>query len=82
MLIDPSKQRTLLLDLAARVSRDGVMPDGSVGPVGGSVILSAEDGDEDTIKPRLVAAGVRQRRTPGANEPLWESKLGRPRYLP
>ena len=48
---------TLLLDLAARVSRDGLMPDGAVGPVGASVILSAEDGDEDTIKPRLAAAG-------------------------
>ncbi len=48
---------TLLLDLAARLSRDGVMPDGAVGPVAASVILSAEDGDEDTIKPRLAAAG-------------------------
>ena len=26
---------TLLLDLAARLSRDGLMPDGTVGPVGG-----------------------------------------------
>ena len=48
---------TLLLDLAARLSRDGVMPDGAVGPVGASLILSAEDGEEDTIKPRLAAAG-------------------------
>ena len=48
---------TLLFDLAARLSRDGVMPDGAVGPVGASVILSAEDGEEDTIKPRLAAAG-------------------------
>ena len=48
---------TLLLDLAARVSRDGRMPDGSVGPNGATVILSAEDGEEDTIKPRLTAAG-------------------------
>jgi len=48
---------TLLLDLAARLSRDGLMPDGAVGPVASSVILSAEDGDEDTIKPRLAAAG-------------------------
>src|ERR1700726_2124488 len=36
---------TLLFDLAARVSRDGRMPDGAVGPVGASVILSAEDGE-------------------------------------
>jgi AAA domain len=48
---------TLLLDLAARLSRDGVMPDGAVGPVGASLILSAEDAEEDTIKPRLAAAG-------------------------
>ena len=48
---------TLLLDLAARLSRDGLMPDDTAGPVGPSVILSAEDGDEDTIKPRLAAAG-------------------------
>lgn len=48
---------TLLLDLAARLSRDGVMPDGAVGSVASSVILSAEDGEEDTIKPRLAAAG-------------------------
>ena len=48
---------TLLLDLAARLSRDGLMPDGAVGPVGSSLILSAEDGEEDTIKPRLAAAG-------------------------
>ena len=48
---------TLLFDLAARLSRDGVMPDGAAGPVGASLILSAEDGEEDTIKPRLAAAG-------------------------
>src|SRR5438874_161972 len=48
---------TLLLDLAARLSRDGVMPDGAAGPVASSLILSAEDGEEDTIKPRLAAAG-------------------------
>jgi hypothetical protein len=48
---------TLLFDLAARVSRDGLMPDGAVGPVGASVLLSTEDGEADTIKPRLAAAG-------------------------
>jgi hypothetical protein len=53
---------TLLLDLAARISRDGLMPDATVGPVGSSLILSAEDGEEDTIKPRLAAAGGVARR--------------------
>ncbi len=48
---------TLLLDLAARLSRDGVMPDGARGPLGAALILSAEDGEEDTIRPRLEAAG-------------------------
>jgi hypothetical protein len=49
---------TLLLDLAARVSRDGIMPDGSQGATGAVVILSSEDAVEDTIKPRLEAAGA------------------------
>jgi hypothetical protein len=48
---------TLMLDLAARLSRDGVMPDGAAGPMGAALILSAEDGEEDTIQPRLAAAG-------------------------
>ena len=48
---------TLLIDLAARLSRDGLMPDGVLGPVGMSLILSAEDGEADTIRPRLTAAG-------------------------
>ncbi len=49
---------TLLLDLAARVSHKGLMPDGSPGVRGHVVILSAEDGAEDTIRPRLEAAGA------------------------
>ena len=49
---------TLLLDLAARLSRDGVMPDGARGPLGAALVLSAEDGEEDTIRPRLAAAGA------------------------
>jgi hypothetical protein len=49
---------TVLLDLAARVSQRGVMPDGAQGLRGNVVILSAEDGAEDTIGPRLAAAGA------------------------
>jgi hypothetical protein len=49
---------TLLLDLAARVSHKGVMPDASQGVRGHVVIVSAEDGAEDTIRPRLEAAGA------------------------
>jgi len=49
---------TLLLDLAARVSTGGLMPDGSRGLGGGVCLLSAEDDLEDTILPRLRAAGA------------------------
>jgi hypothetical protein len=56
---DPGLSKsTLLLDLAARVSTNGVMPDGSAGVSGGVCIMSAEDGLEDTIQPRLRAAGA------------------------
>ena len=50
---------TTALDLAARLSRGATMPDGSPanGP-DGVVILSAEDGVADTIRPRLEAAGA------------------------
>jgi hypothetical protein len=52
---------TLLLDLAARLSRGAAMPDGARGDVAGPagvVIMSAEDGLADTIVPRLLAAGA------------------------
>src|SRR2546421_333545 len=48
---------TLLLDLAARVTKKTPMPDGSLPVRGGVVVLSAEDGAADTIVPRLNAAG-------------------------
>jgi hypothetical protein len=60
---DPGLGRsTVLLDLAARVTTSGVMPDGTQGITGVVVILSAEDGEEDTIKPRLLAAGADEAR--------------------
>ncbi|MGH7883251.1 MAG: DnaB-like helicase N-terminal domain-containing protein, partial [Candidatus Dormibacteraceae bacterium] len=51
---------TLTLDLAARVSTGGQMPDGTDSILGGAgvVVLSAEDGLADTIRPRLEAAGA------------------------
>jgi hypothetical protein len=49
---------TVLLDLAARVSTHGVMPDGQPGITGGVIIMSAEDEIEDTMIPRLLAAGA------------------------
>jgi hypothetical protein len=50
---------TLLLDYGARVSTGALMPDGSRGDIAGPagvVIMSAEDGLADTIRPRLEAA--------------------------
>ncbi len=47
-----------MFDLAARVSKDGIMPDGSQGANGSVIIANAEDDLHDTIKPRLLAAGA------------------------
>jgi hypothetical protein len=49
---------TLLLDLAARASRHLPMPDGQASDGGPSLLLSAEDDLEDTVRPRLEAAGA------------------------
>lgn len=49
---------TILCDLAARVSSGRPMPDGTEGLRGGVVILTAEDDADDTILPRLIAAGA------------------------
>jgi hypothetical protein len=49
---------TILLDLAARVSSHGRMPGDGTGLSGGVVLLAAEDGVEDTLLPRLLAAGA------------------------
>jgi hypothetical protein len=53
---------TLLFDLAARVSNNGVMPDGSPGESGNVIILNAEDDPAETIQPRLAAAGANPER--------------------
>ena len=52
---------TVTLDIAARVTRGALMPDETASDVsgpGGVVLLSAEDGLADTIRPRLDAAGA------------------------
>jgi hypothetical protein len=49
---------TLMLDLAARLSRGRPMPDGSRHAPAGTLLLMAEDGAGDTIKPRLENAGA------------------------
>lgn len=56
---DPGLGKSVLtLDLAARVSTGQVMPDGTPGRQGGVVLLTAEDGLGDTVRPRLDAAGA------------------------
>ena len=50
---------TMSLDLAARVTQPGaLMPDGVPAPDGDVLLLSAEDGLRDTIRPRCDAAGA------------------------
>jgi AAA domain len=49
---------TATLDLAARVSTGKEMPDGSPGIAGGVVLLTAEDGLADTVRPRLEVHGA------------------------
>ena len=56
---DPGLGKSVLtLDLAARASAGLELPDGGRCGPAGVVLLSAEDGLEDTIRPRLDAAGA------------------------
>lgn len=57
---DPGLGKSFLsLDLAARVSTGTKWPDcDEQAPLGGSILLSAEDSLNDTIRPRLDAAGA------------------------
>jgi hypothetical protein len=48
---------SITLDLAARITRGVAWPDGSRNPGGGVVVLAAEDGIADTVRPRFDAAG-------------------------
>jgi hypothetical protein len=56
---DPGLGKSFLtLDMAARVSTAGQWPDGGRAPSGNVILLSAEDGPADTIRPRLDALGA------------------------
>jgi RecA-family ATPase len=57
---DPGMGKSLItLDLVARLSRGGPLPDGTAAPRPiTSVLLSAEDEAGDTIRPRAEAAGA------------------------
>lgn len=45
------------LDVAARISAGAQWPDGGPAPLGDVILLSAEDGVADTLRPRLDALG-------------------------
>src|SRR5881398_3739736 len=57
---DPGVGKSLItIDLAARLSRGGPLPDGCVaGRPHLTLLLSAEDGAADTTRPRAEAAGA------------------------
>jgi len=55
---DPGLGKSLLtLDLAARITTGRPMPDGTPGVKGNVVLIAPEDDANDTIKPRIEAAG-------------------------
>jgi AAA domain len=77
---EPGLGKSLLtLDIGARVSRGGPMPDGSVCLARRVVILSAEDDSSDTILPRLAAAGADLKAVKILGHVLGGQKSGRPR---
>ncbi len=45
------------IDIASRLSKDGEFPFDEKGVTGDTIILTAEDGIEDTVRPRIDAAG-------------------------
>jgi putative DNA primase/helicase len=49
---------TIALNIAATISHGGTWPDGDRAPKGRVVVWSGEDGLEDTLGPRLIAAGA------------------------
>ena len=56
---DPAMGKSqIAIDIAARISTGSAWFDGGQAPRGSTIILSAEDAANDTIKPRLEAAGA------------------------
>ena len=49
---------TVVLDICARITSGGELPDKSKAPIGNVLIWSGEDGVADTLAPRLIAAGA------------------------
>jgi putative DNA primase/helicase len=79
---------TVMLDLAARLTTGRAMPgedDEVGGALGDVVVMSAEDGLADTIRPRLDAAGADVRRIHALTEVVFEAGevvVRRPPVLP
>jgi hypothetical protein len=68
---DPSVNKSsLLMDVAARVSRGREMPDGSKGMEGGVLLLLAEDSLRKTVIHRLDAASADMRRIAVPSRPV------------
>ena len=72
---------TVCLDLAARVSNGSAMPGESAGTKGTVLVLSAEDGLADTIRPRLDAAGADPHRVITVTQ-IGEGNEARPVSIP
>ena len=81
---DPATGKsTLLVDLAARVTRGGLMPDGSeCGSAGAVILLAAEDDLEDTVLPRLLVAGADTAQVRYVRQMNTTDGTGRPVSLP
>jgi len=62
------------LDIAARISTGDSWPDGRRAPLGNVVILSAEDSSNDTLRPRLEAAGADLQRVHALQATIIEGK--------
>lgn len=60
---DPGLGKSYLtLDIASRVSLGGPWPDAGTAPLGNVLFITAEDGLEDTVVPRLDSLGANQDR--------------------
>jgi len=80
---DPSVGKsTLAVELAAHVSMGKPWPDGATCELGGVLILSAEDGLADTIRPRLDAAGGDPTRVHALTAVRVIDEKGKPRERP
>lgn len=80
---DPGQGKsTVALDIGARLTTGSPMPDDRQGPKGAVLVLSAEDGPGDTIRPRLDAAGADTARVVLMTDILDPDGTSRPVQLP